>query len=140
MNHFLHNISPRGFARRFALGRWDYSTEHILGLQFTMNFLGRGFELKDEPANFLSPRRWLLTRETPQRFSQIVEISIGNDGLVATGYAMYPGGWVGQVYEKDIHVPDEDIATMKMTGDNNARLLLDRMKAHLDTAAPSRDR
>lgn len=140
MNHVLHNISPRGIARRVALGRWDYSTEHILGLQFTINFVGQGFELKEAPATFLSARRWLLTRETPQRFSQIVDISINKDGLVATGYAMYPGGWLGQVYEKDLHVPDEDIATMKMSGDNNARLLLDQMKAHLETVVSSRNR
>ncbi|MBB4517255.1 hypothetical protein [Paraburkholderia fungorum] len=140
MKHVLHNLRPRGVARRLALGRWDYSTEHILGLQFTINFLGQGFGLKEAPANFLSTRRWLLTRETPQRFSQAVEILAGADGLRASGYATYPGGWFGQVYEKDLNVPDEDLGTSKMSGDNNARLLLDRMQAHIEAVVTSSGR
>ncbi len=140
MKHVLHNMSPRGVARRLALGRWDYSTEHILGLQFTINFLGQGFGLKEAPANFLSTRRWLLTRETPQRFSQAVEISAVTDGLRASAYATYPGGWFGQVYEKDLRVPDEDLATSKVSGDNNARLLLDRMQAHIEAVVTSSGR
>lgn len=140
MHHFMHNFSPRGIARRVALGRWDYSTEHILGLQFTINFLGQGFGLKEAPSSFLSPRRWRLTRETPQHFSQIVEISTGKDRLVATGYATYPGGWLCQVYEKDLHVPDEDTEDTRLSGDNNARLLLDQMKEHLETVVTSSNR
>lgn len=140
MNHVLHNMSPRGVARRVALGRWDYSTEHILGLQFTIDFLGEGFALKAGPASFLSARRWLLTRETPQRFTQVVEISADIGGLRATGYATYPGGWLGQMYERDLRVPDEDIAKSKMSGDNNARLLLDRMQAHIETVGVSSSR
>lgn len=140
MNHVMRNCSPRGIARRVALGRWDYSTEHILGLRFTINFLGQGFGLKEAPASFLSARRWLLTRETPQHFSQIVEISTGKRRLVATGYAMYPGGWLCQVYEKDLHVPDEDTEDTRLSGDNNARLLLDQIKEHLETVVTSRNR
>ncbi|CAB3754213.1 hypothetical protein [Paraburkholderia humisilvae] len=138
MNHVLHNISPRGVARRVALGRWDYSTRHILGLRFTINFLGQGFALKQAPAGFLSGRRWVLTRDTSQkRFSQIVEISVGASGLHASGYAVYPGGWVGEVYAKDIHVPDDDIATTRLGGDSNARVVLDKMKAHMETLVAS---
>ncbi|OXI30954.1 hypothetical protein CFB84_43105 [Burkholderia aenigmatica] len=136
----MHNCSPRGIARRVALGRWDYSTKHILGLQFTINFLGQGFELKEAHASFLSTRRWKLTRETSQHFSQIVEISTRNDRLVATGYAMYPGGWLCQVYEKDLHVPDVDSEDARLSGDKNAWLLLDQMKEHLETGSTIRNR
>lgn len=139
MSHLRSNLSPRGIARRFALGRWDYSTEHIAGLTFTMNFIGRNFRIDEEPVSFLDRRRWVLKRHAPLGFTQVVEISLRDRSLLAASYAVAPAGWVLEQLARDIYVPDDSVASeVMLSGDDKARLILDRMTSHEERFAIER--
>lgn len=135
MNHLLHNLRPRGIARRLAHGRWDFSTEHVFRLAFVREFLGRNFGVSDEPRFFWSPRRWALKKEIPSGVQSVVEVYLINGELRASGYMAAPSASGGKpdierLTETALHVPDESLSTERMSGSEKAKLILQRIAAY----------
>jgi hypothetical protein len=130
MEHAVRNLGVRGIARRVALGRWDYSTIHILGLSFVRSFLGRGFVLASEPEFFWSKRRWTMARQTDQGYVYAVEVSIIGGELRASSFIQSTADGTDERLAESVYVPDDSLSTERMNGSEKAKLLLDRMAAY----------
>ncbi|MBN3760995.1 hypothetical protein [Burkholderia sp. Ac-20365] len=131
-------ISPRGIARRLALGRWDYSTAHILELAFVKTVLRAGFSLFRQPESFYEERVWVFERREASGMKALLEIGVAGSDLRASCYALPPGEVDGTVVAKELLVPDDSLSTNRLNGATRASLLLEQL-ANLEifcTASP----
>ncbi|MFP3637792.1 hypothetical protein [Paraburkholderia sp. SIMBA_054] len=127
MLHLARALTPRSLVRRLALGRWDYSTAHILELGFVQSFTGRKFVLTRAPTFFWNRREWTLSAVQAGGNVTTVDITAARGELLATVFVGEIGAGARDRRVQSLRVPDESLLEERQSGWRAAEMILLRI-------------